>query len=146
MSIEENKALVRRWFAELDAGHLEAADTFIADGYIDHNPAIPDLPEGRDGVKAANHLLSAGFTEVTHTIQDQIAEGDKVMTRVVVQGRFTGSFLGFPPTDKLIQISGVAVHRIVDGAFVEHWAHVDMADFMRQIGAASPVPPISPPA
>jgi steroid delta-isomerase-like uncharacterized protein len=137
---EENKALVRRWFAELDQRNLAAVHDFVAEGYVDHNPAIPDLSPGREGVNQANNLLAAAFTDVTHTIQDQIAEGDKVMTRVIVRGTFTGEFLGFPPTGKVIEISGIAVHRIVDGTFVEHWAHVDMADFMQQIGATPAVP------
>jgi steroid delta-isomerase-like uncharacterized protein len=139
---EENKALVRRWFAELDRGNLDIVDEFIAENYVDHSPAIPGLPPGREGVRQANQLLAAAFTDVTHMVQDQIAEGDKVMTRVVVQGSFTGAFLGFPPTGRMIQIGGTAVHRIADGRFVEHWAHVDMADFMRQVGAmtTSPAP------
>jgi steroid delta-isomerase-like uncharacterized protein len=143
VSAEENKALVRRWFAELDRRNLDAVDVFLAEDYLDYNPAIPGLPPGREGVKQANLMLYAAFTDVTHAIQDQFAEGDKVMTRVVVRGTFTGEFLGFPPTGKVVAIGGTAVHRIADGRFVEHWAHVDMADFMHQIGAmpASPEPP-----
>jgi steroid delta-isomerase-like uncharacterized protein len=136
MSTDANKAIVRRWFAELDRGNA-AVGEFLAEGYMDHNPAIPDLPAGREGVEHANLLLYAAFTDVTHVIQDQIAEGDKVMTRLVVRGKFTGEFLGFPPTGQVVEIEGAAVHRIADGKLVEHWAHVDMADFMRQIGAIS---------
>ncbi|MDE3076211.1 MAG: ester cyclase [Chloroflexota bacterium] len=145
MSIDANKALVRRWFAELDRGNIAAVEEFIAGDYHDHNPAIPDLPPGRDGVTQANLLLYAAFTDVTHEIKDQIAEGDKVMTRLVVRGKFTGEFLGFPPTGQVVAIEGAAVHRLADGKLVEHWAHVDMADFMRQIGAIT-LPPAPPTA
>jgi len=137
MSTEENKALVRRWFTALDEHNPGAVDEFLATDYVDHSPAIADLLPGRAGVEQANELLYAAFSNVTHYIDEQVAEGDKVMTRVVVQGTFTGRFLDLPPTGALVQIGGVAVHRIVNGKLSEHWAHVDMADFMREIGAES---------
>ena len=138
MTPEANKELVRRWFAQLDRRDLNAVEEFLAEDYVDHNPPIPGLPPGREGVKQANRLLYAAFTEATHTIQDQIAEGDKVMTRVVVRGKFTGEFLGYSPTGQFITLEGAAVHRVAGGKLVEHWAHVDMTSFMLQIGASFP--------
>ena len=140
MSTEENKALVRRWFLEIDRGNLDAVDELIAADYVDHNPPIPDLPPGREGIRQANLILRAAFPDAVHTIEEQFAEGDKVMTRVGTRATFTGEFLGFPPTGQVVEISGIAVHRVAGGKLVEHWAHVDMAGFMQQIGA-SPVPP-----
>jgi len=146
MPVEENKALVRRWFQELDRGNLEAIDEFLSASYIDHNPPIPGLPTGREGVRQANLLLLAAFSDVTHTIEEQMAEGDKVMTRVTTRGRFTGEFLGYPPNGQVVQIGGIAVHRIAGGKLVEHWAHADMLGFMQQVGATAgleetPLPP-----
>jgi len=146
MSAEENKALVRRWFEETDRGNLAAIEEILADDYVDHNPPIPDLPPGPEGIRQANLKLRAAFPDAVHTLGEQIARGDKVMTSVTVRATFTREFLGFPPTGETIELSGTAVHRIAGGRLAEHWAHVDMAGFMRQVGAtpdqleASPSP------
>jgi steroid delta-isomerase-like uncharacterized protein len=135
MDPEQNKALVRSWFHDMDAGNLDALDTLVSDAYLDHNPPLPDLPPGREGVRQAIQILLSAFPDVTHTIHDQLAEGDKVMTRVTARATFMGEIFGFQPTGKTIEVSGIAVHRVADGKLVEHWAHMDMAGFMRQIEA-----------
>jgi steroid delta-isomerase-like uncharacterized protein len=136
MVTEANKALVRRWFEETDRGNLAIIDELLAPDYLDHNPPIPVVPSGREGVRQAILLLRPAFPDVVHVIEDQLAEGDKVMTRVLVRGTFTGPFLGYPPTGQVIELRGIAVHRIVDGRLVEHWAQADMTSFMQQVGAA----------
>ena len=136
METEENKALVRRWFQELDRGNLAAIDELLSADYIDHSPPIPGLPPGREGVRQANLLLRAAFSNVVHTIDEQLAERDKVMTRVTTRGTFTGEFLGYAPSGRVVELSGMAVHRVADGKLVEHWAQADMASFMQQVGAA----------
>ena len=135
MSIEENKAIVLRWFAELDRGNLAVVDELIADDYVDHNPALPNLPAGREGVRQYVRILKAAFPDANHTIEDVIAEGDKVMTRVTARGTFLGECIGYQPNGNVIEISGIAVHRIENGRLAEHWAHADIAGFMHQIGA-----------
>jgi steroid delta-isomerase-like uncharacterized protein len=141
MSAEENKALVRRWFAELDRKNLDIIDELLPVDYVDHNPPLPDLPSGREGVRQSSLILLAAFPDAAHTIEDQIAEGDKVMTRLNVRATFFGECLGFPPTGKVVEVSGVAVHRVEGGRLVEHWAHMDMAGFMQQIsGDTGPEP------
>lgn len=137
MSAEENKALIRRWFSELDRRNLAIIDELLPVDYIDHNPPLPDLPPGREGVWQASLALAAAFPDAVHIIEDQTAEGDKVMTRLTVRATFRGEMLGFPPTGEVIEVSGMAVHRICEGRLVEHWAHADMAGFMRQIGAGA---------
>jgi len=132
---EINKAVVRRWFEETDLGNLSIVDELLPVDYVDHNPPLPDLPPGREGVRQSVVLLRAAFPDAVHTIEDQIAEGDKVMTRLTTRATFTGECLGYQPTGAVIQISGIAVHRVVDGRLVEHWAHMDMTGFMQQIGA-----------
>jgi steroid delta-isomerase-like uncharacterized protein len=132
---EANKALVRRWFEETDRGNLTIVDELLPVDYLDHNPPLPDLPPGREGVRRSVQLLRAAFPDAVHTIEDQIAEGDKVMTRLTTHATFTGECLGYQPTGQVIQITGIAVHRVVDGQLIEHWAHMDMAAFTQQIGA-----------
>ena len=134
MSTEENKALVLRWFGELDRGNLDVVDELIAEDYVDHNPALPNLPPGREGVRQYVRILKTAFPDAAHTIDDLIAEGDKVMTRVTARGTFLGECIGYQPTGKEVQISGIAVHRLAGGKLVEHWAQADIAGFMHQIG------------
>src|SRR4051812_49775560 len=119
MSTEENKAIVLRWFAELDRGNLSVVDELIADAYVDHNPALPNLSPGREGVRQYVQILKAAFPDAAHTIDDVIAEGDKVMTRVTARGTFLGECIGYQPTGQPVQISGIAVHRVAGGKLVE---------------------------
>jgi predicted ester cyclase len=134
MSTEENKALVRRWFEELDKRNFAIIDELIPEAYIDHNPPLPDLPPGREGVRQSSLRLYDAFPDAVHILEDQMAEGDKVMTRLTTRATFQGEILGFRPTGNVVEVSGIAVHRVVDGQLVEHWAHLDMAGFMQQLG------------
>lgn len=133
MGTEENMALVRRWFAETDLQNPAIVDELLANDYLDHNPPFPDLPRGREGVRQANAMLLAAFPDATHVIEEQLAEGDKVMTRILVRGTFTGEILGFKPTGTIVELRGIAVHRIADGRLVEHWAQADMLAFAQQL-------------
>ena len=139
---EENKALVRRWFAETDRGNLAIVDELCASDYVDHNPPLPGMASGNEGIRQANAALRRAFPDTVHLIQDQIAEGDKVMTRLIGRGTFRAEILGLPPNGKVIEISGISVHRVVDGKLVEHWAQLDLLGFLQQLGA---IPPLGQP-
>ena len=131
---EKNKALVRRFYEEIDKGNLEAMDELVAEDYLDHNPPpFPGLAPGREGVKQAFRI----FWEATpghHEIEDQIAEGDKVVARTRFQGRHTGNFQGIPPTNKPVDFQGFATFRIANGKIAEHWADFDAMGMMQQLG------------
>jgi steroid delta-isomerase-like uncharacterized protein len=135
MSPEENKAIVRRWFAETDKGNHAIVDELCAPDYVDHSPPLPGMPEGSAGVRRANELLRAAFPDTVHTIEDQVAEEDKVVTRLRGRATFAGEILGIPPNGKVVEIGGIAIHRLADGKLVEHWAQADLLSFMQQLGA-----------
>ena len=135
MSIEENKAIVLRYFQEMDRGNIDIVDELIAEDYVDHNPALPGVGPGREGTRQYMQMLKTAFPDASHTVDDILAEGDKVMTRVTARGTFLGECMGYQPNGKIVEISGIAVHRVAGGRLVEHWAHADIAGFMRQIGA-----------
>ena len=135
MSNEENKAIVRRWFAETDKGNAAIIDELCAPDYVDHSPPLPGMGEGSEGVRRANAALGAAFPDTVHIIEDQIAEGDKVVTRLRGRATFTGEILGIPPNGKVVEITGISIHRIADGKLVEHWANADLLSFMQQLGA-----------
>ena len=135
MSTEENKALVRRWFAETDRGNTGIVDELCAPDYIDHSPPLPDMGSGSAAVQQANAALRAAFSGTVHTIEDQIAEGDKVVTRLRARATFTGELLGIPPNVKEVEITGISIHRVAGGKLVEHWGNFDSFSFMQQLGA-----------
>lgn len=136
---EANKSIVRRWFAELDKGNLDVVDELVAVDYIDHNPPLPDMAPGREGVKQANSLLLAAFPDANHSIQHQVAEGDYVVTHVTAEATFSGEILGIAPNGKLIKIEGISIHRIAGGRFVEHWAVADNLSLFQQLGMIPPL-------
>jgi len=98
VSAEENKRLVQRFYEEIDKGNLDVIDELVAADYVDHNPPpFPGLPPGREGVRQAFKI----FWEATpghHNIEDQIAEGDKVVTRLTSYGKHEGDLPGAPRT------------------------------------------------
>ena len=144
MSTEENKALIRRWFEQIDTGEIGVVEQFIAADYVDHNPPpFPNLPPGREGAKEAFRLALIAFSDFHHTIEDMVAEGDKVVSRVSAYGTHSGEFLGIPPTGKQVTMGGITIHRIADGKIVEHWAHIDALGLLQQLGAI-PAPEQAP--
>ena len=144
MSTEDNKALVRRWFAETDRGNDRIVDELCAADYVDHSPPLPGMGSGSAGVRQANAALRAAFPDTVHIIEDQIAEGDKVVTRLRARATFTGEILGLPPNGNVVEMTGISIHRVAGGKLVEHWANFDSFSFMQQLGAVpapeAPVP------
>jgi predicted ester cyclase len=134
MSAKANQALVRRFYEEIDKGNLDAMDELVAPDYNDHNPPpFPGLPPGRDGLKQAFKI----FWEATpgyHQIEDQIAEGDKVVTRLTSFGKHEGDLPGAPKTGNELKMTSITIHRIANGKLVEKWAEKDVLGFLQQIG------------
>jgi len=138
MSTEENKALVKRFYAEMDAGNVAAMDELVAENYIDHNPPpFPGLPTGLDGLKEAFRIFWKA-TPGRHEIEEQVAEGDKVVTRLTAYGRHEGDLPGpLPATGADMRQSAVAIHRIANGKLAEHWSARDDLGLMQQLGVIS---------
>jgi ketosteroid isomerase-like protein len=134
VSAEENKRLVRRFYQEIDKGNLDVIDELVAADYVDHNPPpFPGLPPGREGVKQEFKI----FWEATpghHNIEDQIAEGDKVVTRLTSYGKHEGDLPGAPRTGNDLRMTSITIHRLADGKLVEKWAEKDLIGFLKQIG------------
>ena len=139
MSPEENKALVRRFYAEIDKGNIDAMDELVAEDYIDHNPPpFPGLAKGREGLKQAFKI----FWEATpgyHQIEDQIAEGDKVVTRMTSYGKHEKDLPGAPATGNEMKMTSITIHRIANGKLVEKWAEKDVMGYLIQIGVMKPI-------
>ncbi|MEU2120306.1 ester cyclase [Nocardia niwae] len=134
MSLEANKALVRRFYQEIDAGDVDAMDDLVAEDYLDHSPPpFPGLGPGREGLKQAFRMFWAA-TPGRHVIEDQVAEGDRVVTRLTAHGRHTGDLPGIPATGNELTMTGTAIHRIADGKIAEKWSDKDVLGFLQQLG------------
>ena len=140
MGSEENKALVRRFYEEIDKGNLEAMDELVAEDYVDHNPPpFPGLGRGREGLKQAFKIFWEA-TPGSHHIEDQIAEGDKVVTRLTSVGKHEGDLPGAPRTGNDMKMTSITIHRIAGGKLAEKWAEKDVLGFLQQIGRMPPSP------
>ena len=129
-----NKALIRRFYEEIDKGNLDAMDDLVAEDYINHSPPpFPRLASGRAGLKQA-FMMFLKATPGRHVIEDQIAEGDKVVTRLRGVGKHEGELAGIPPTGNDLDVPAIAIHRVANGRIVEHWSAVDTAAMLAQLG------------
>jgi steroid delta-isomerase-like uncharacterized protein len=139
MSVKENKSTLRRFFDEIfNQGDLAVADEIVAADYVNHNPAPGETP-GLAGLKGFVTGLRAGFPDVVFTIDDQIAEGDKVVTRYTITGTHTAEFAGIPATGRPVTIGVINIHCVVDGQIREGWLKWDTLDFMQQLGVIPPM-------
>lgn len=136
MSAEQNKMLVRRLLEEdVSRGDEAVADEIIAPDFFDHtNP--PGMQHGIEGHKAIVRLFRAAFPDQWWHIEDMVAEGDKVVARVLFRATHNGDFFGIPPTGKQVEMSGIHILRIAGGKIAEHWGNNDDLGLMRQLGPA----------
>ena len=120
MSTEENKALARRLIEEAwNQGNLAVVDELLAYDHVPHHSMIGDRPPSRELYKQFIVRTRAAFPDMHATIEDQIAEGDKVVTHWSVQGTHQGVFQGHSPTGNQMRVTGIVIDRIVDGKVVE---------------------------
>jgi steroid delta-isomerase-like uncharacterized protein len=136
VSAEENKAVARRWFEDLfNAGNLEVADEIIAQDHVNHDPTLPDIPPGPEGQKQIVNLYRGAFTNAHISVEDQLAEGDRVVTRWTGSGTHQGEFMGVAPTGNQVRVTGITINRLSGGKIAESWTNYDALGMMRQIGA-----------
>lgn len=133
---EQNKALVRRVVEELiNKGNFSLLDELVAIDYAYYEPTVGDI-RGRDGYKALVSMYRSAFPDVTLTIDEQIAEDDKVVTRWTARGTHRGELMGVPSTGKPVTVHGVVISRIENGKLIEDFETYDVHGMMRQLGVA----------
>jgi len=136
---EEKKGLVRRFYEEIwKNGNLGIIDELCASDFVDHNPPPPGLAPGLEGAKQVFTMFRRAFPDMQFTVEDQIAEGDKVVSRGTFRGTHKGELMGIPPTGKQGKMTVIDIIRIVDGKMVERWGEMDMLGLMQQLGVAPP--------
>jgi predicted ester cyclase len=125
MSTESNKAVIRRGFEEgINQGNLSVFDELVAPTYVNHT--FPAPVTGPDAMKGAVQAFKTGFPDMQITLEDVLAEGDRVATR--------GYFNGIPATGKAIKVNYSDVWRLEDGKPVENWVQIDMMGLLQQLG------------
>ena len=136
MSVEENKAVARRVVEELfnHTGNLDAAEELFAPNYVGHVAGFEDL-HGAEAVKQFAATERQAFPDLQNTIEDLIAEGDKVVTFYRARGTHQGESEAFgPPTGNQIEVTGMVIQRFAEGRIVEDWTVFDALGMMQQLG------------
>lgn len=134
MGIDENKAIVRRFVADVfEKGDRGSVDELVAEDFVSHT--WPSTGDGRRDLRRAMERVSKGLSDVAFTIDDLIAEGDQVVARLTAGATQTGEFMGMPPSGKRYTVPEIHIFRIRDGQIVEHWHQLDQLGMMRQLGA-----------
>lgn len=119
---------------DLNTGDVAVAERIIAADFVDHtNP--PGLQHGLAGHRGIVDIFHAAFPDVRWTIDDMVAEGDRVAMRLTMTGTHRGEFFGIPPTGRRVEVGGTHIVRIQDDRVAEHWGHNDDLGLMRQLGA-----------
>ncbi len=133
MSTEDNKLLVRRLFEEvLNQRNLGLIDEFFSPNHVEHASTGP--VHGPDGMKQYYLIYLTAFPDAHYTVEDQIAEGDKVVTRWSVRGTHTGELMGLPATGKQGTVTGIGIVRFEGGKLVEAWTEFDALGLLQQLG------------
>ncbi|MBI3761607.1 MAG: ester cyclase [Chloroflexi bacterium] len=135
----QNKDLVRSFVEEIfNKSNLAVLDQFVTADIADHKPPFPGLPPGIEGSRQVFAAFHAAFPDARVTIEDMVAEGDRIVWRWTFSGTNQGSLMGMPPTGKPVTFTGIDIFRMADGKIVERWANEDDLGMMQQLGMAPP--------
>ena len=136
MSVEQNKALVRQMVEEIfNRGNTSLAAEFLAPDFVEREELPPGIPSDREGVTQLTTMLRSAFPDFKATIDDIIAEGDKVVIHQTFSGTHQGEFMGIPPTGNRVSWGAFDIIRVAGGKCAEHWGLMDNMGMMQQLGA-----------
>ena len=134
MSVSKNKDLYQRYIDEcFNAGRVDLLDQLLAPSYVFHEPP-PGLAPGMEGVRQTIHMFHAAFPDMKITIDEMVAEGDKVCARATTRGTHTGQpIMGIPASGKKFVMRGMTMVRIVDGRITDSWVSNDVLGLQNQL-------------
>jgi steroid delta-isomerase-like uncharacterized protein len=134
VSDEDNKALVRHFVDEVQSrGNIDLIDEICSPEFVNHS-APPGIPADREGIKIVTAMFRRAFPDSYFTVEDMMAEGDKVATRKTFHGTHEGEFMGIPPSGRGVSMGLIDIVRISEGRVVEHWSMGDTLGMMQQLG------------
>jgi len=135
MSTEENKVLARRFVEEgFSTGNLALADEIVAPNFVNYDPGTPPLPSGPEGYKQLVTAYRTAYSDLQLTVEDLLAEGDKVGVRWTARGTHTGQLGDIPPTGKQMMVTGISVLTIAGGKVAEQYTNWDTLGMLQQLG------------
>ncbi len=135
MSTEDNKATTRSFFEEVfNRGNLAIVDEIKSSNYMFHDPGLPEPVRGPEGFKHYLAMFRTAFPDLHSTIEDLLAEGEKVAVRFTFAGTQQGELMGIPPTGKQVTVTAILIARLVNGKFVEGWINYDALGMLQQLG------------
>ncbi len=138
MTAEETKQFMQHFIEEtINKKNLDVLDTLVAEDFVEHVP-FPGQGPGREGLRQAFVTLLAGFPDMRWTVEEQIAEGEKVVTRFTMSGTHQGVFLGMAPTGNSIHVWGIVIDVVREEKFAESRIIMDMMGLMQQLGVFPP--------
>jgi steroid delta-isomerase-like uncharacterized protein len=145
VSPDDNKAILRAYVETIfNQKQVDRADELVAPDYVDH-AALPGQAPGLEGAKKKWAMYLAGIPDLRVTIEEMVAEGDKVGVRRSYEGTHRGELLGVPPTGKQVRIGGISIFRLAGGKIAEHWEQLDRLALMQQLGVIpAPAAPAGP--
>jgi steroid delta-isomerase-like uncharacterized protein len=136
MSAEENKAAVRHfWEDHLNTGNAALCENDFAPDAVNHDPNSPSVPPGPEGIGQLITQYRTAFPDLTATVEDLIAEGDKVAYRLTFRGTNQGELMGMPATGKQVTYTGIGIDKVVNGTIMEMWLNFDALGLLQQVGA-----------
>jgi steroid delta-isomerase-like uncharacterized protein len=131
MSLEQNKAIVLQFYKAYNQGNLEQAKEMVAPNIIVHT--LGTIIRGDDDFIQHIQMMRSTFPDSYYTVEDVIAEADKVVNRGIFTGTHRQEFLGIPPTGKQVKVSCVEVSQLADGKIVDHWVLGDSLTMLQQL-------------
>ena len=139
MSVKENKAFIDRMTKEFwNTGNMAVIGEFYSADYVGHDPSglhAGDLAQFKQSAQA----IFTGFPDLRVSIDDLVAEGDKVVKRWTAHSTHTGEFMGIPATGNPVETTGIHIYRIAGGKIAEVWANSDSLGMMQQLGVIPPM-------
>ncbi len=135
MTVEENKALMKRFYDEvLNQGNIDMVDEFVDEEIIDHNPTVMEQAEGLEGILQGISHIREGFPDINFEIKEILGEEDKLGIVIRITGTHQGKFWGIEPTGKNIDTTIIDVMKFKDGKIYERWGLFDVYQLMQQLG------------
>jgi steroid delta-isomerase-like uncharacterized protein len=132
----ENKVVMSRFVEFINTGSEKLAEELISPDAVFHVPGRPDPLRGPAGYLAVIGMMRGGFPDIQWTLEEMIAEEDKVAARFTMRGTHQGIFFGVPPTGKTIAVQAMNFYRLSGGQFIEERGQPDLLGLLQQIGAA----------
>lgn len=133
---EQQKAVVRRYIEEVFAqGELDAIPELFTPDYVERDPASEGEIRGHEGVRRDLAVYQSALSDIQITVEDQLAEGDRVATRATLRATHVEELMGVAPTGNRVEVSGIFIGRLADGKLAEGWWSWDTLGLLQQIGA-----------